>query len=123
MIGDATYGQVALFFSLIGMLNAALLWPVSLGLFLTGLETLHWDRLPWPALLSASCLSLGENSPYIIYFDFDNLFHLILKYFSDTCVVFSVANLLGNFSVALTYDLFITLGLITAVPVSAGKQI
>jgi hypothetical protein len=33
----------------------------------------------------------------------------------------SVANLLGNFSVALTYDLFITLGLITAVPVSAGK--
>lgn len=60
MIGDATYGQVALFFSLIGMLNAALLWPLSLGLFLTGVETLHWDRLPWPALLSASCLSLGK---------------------------------------------------------------
>lgn len=37
------------------------------------------------------------------------------------CVV-SAANLLGNFSVALTYDLFITLGLITAVPVSAGKK-
>jgi len=32
------------------------------------------------------------------------------------------ANLLGNFSVAVTYDLFITLGLITAVPVSAGKE-
>lgn len=31
-----------------------------------------------------------------------------------------VANMLGNFSIALTYDLFITLGLITAVPVSAG---
>lgn len=29
--------------------------------------------------------------------------------------------MLGNFSVALTYDLFITLGLITAVPVSAGE--
>lgn len=28
--------------------------------------------------------------------------------------------MLGNFSIALTYDLFITLGLITAVPVSAG---
>lgn len=37
--------------------------------------------------------------------------------------VIPVANLLGNFSVALTYDLFITLGLITAVPVSAGKII
>lgn len=36
---------------------------------------------------------------------------------------FSVANMLGNFSVALTYDLFITLGLITAVPVSAGESI
>lgn len=32
----------------------------------------------------------------------------------------TVANMLGNFSIALTYDLFITLGLITAVPVSAG---
>ncbi|KAL1506604.1 hypothetical protein ABEB36_005933 [Hypothenemus hampei] len=92
VVGEATYGQVALFFSLIGMLNAALLWPLSLGLFLTGVETLHWDRLPWPALLSASCLSL-------------------------------VANLLGNFSVALTYDLFITLGLITAVPVSAALDV
>lgn len=31
--------------------------------------------------------------------------------------------MLGNFSIALTYDLFITLGLITAVPVSAGGKI
>ena len=30
--------------------------------------------------------------------------------------------MLGNFSIALTYDLFITLGLITAVPVSAGTE-
>lgn len=35
---------------------------------------------------------------------------------------FSGANLLGNFSVVLTYDLFITLGFITAVPVSAGRS-
>lgn len=61
IIGDATYGQVALFFSLIGMLNAALLWPLSLGLFLTGAESLHWERLPWPALLSASALSLSKK--------------------------------------------------------------
>ncbi|XP_068911030.1 solute carrier family 35 member F3 isoform X3 [Tenebrio molitor] len=92
IIGEATYGQVALFFSLIGMLNAALLWPLCLGLFLTGVESMHWDKLPWPALLTASSLSL-------------------------------VANLLGNFSVALTYDLFITLGLITAVPVSAALDV
>ncbi|KAK5650051.1 hypothetical protein RI129_001080 [Pyrocoelia pectoralis] len=92
VIGEATYGQVALFFSLIGMLNAALLWPFSLGLFLTGVESLHWDRLPWPALLASSILSL-------------------------------IANLLGNFSVALTYDLFVTLGLITSVPVSAALDV
>ncbi|KAL1123518.1 hypothetical protein AAG570_002595 [Ranatra chinensis] len=89
VIGDASYGQVSLFFSMIGILNAALLWPLCLGLYFTGAELLHWQHLPWPALLSASALSL-------------------------------VANLLGNFGVALTYDLFITLGLITAVPVSAA---
>lgn len=59
VIGEATYGQVALFFSLIGLLNATLLWPLSLGLFLTGMENLNWERLPWPALLTASILSLG----------------------------------------------------------------
>ncbi|GLV43767.1 uncharacterized protein CBL_06909 [Carabus blaptoides fortunei] len=92
VIGDATYGQVAMFFSLIGLFNAAMLWPLSLTLYFTGVETLYWERLPWPALLAASILSL-------------------------------VANLLGNFSVALTYDLFITLGLITAVPVSAALDV
>lgn len=92
VIGEATYGQVSLFFSLIGLLNAMLLWPLCLTLYFTGNETLYWDRLPWPVLLMASVLSL-------------------------------VANLLGNFSVALTYDLFITLGLITAVPVSAALDV
>lgn len=60
VIGDATYGQVALFFSLIGMLNAAFLWPLSLVLFFTGIESFQYDKLPWAALLCASCLSLGE---------------------------------------------------------------
>ncbi|XP_071050978.1 solute carrier family 35 member F3 isoform X3 [Onthophagus taurus] len=92
VIGDASYGQVALFFSVIGTLNAILLWPVCVGLFLTGVETMEWTEIPWIALLGASGLSL-------------------------------IANLLGNFSVALTYDLFITLGLITAVPVSAALDV
>lgn len=66
VIGDATYGQVALFFSLIGMLNAALLWPLSVGLLLTGMETLYWEKLPWPALLAASALSLGERGVLLL---------------------------------------------------------
>jgi solute carrier family 35 protein F3/4 len=61
MIGDATYGQVSLFFSLIGLLNAALLWPVCLVLYFSEIEILHWDRLPWMILLSASTLSLGKK--------------------------------------------------------------
>ncbi|KDR06510.1 hypothetical protein L798_04188, partial [Zootermopsis nevadensis] len=92
VIGEASYGQVSLFFSLIGLFNAALLWPVCLVLYFTRVETLHWEQLPWPVLLAASGLSLA-------------------------------ANLLGNFSVAVTYDLFITLGLITAVPVSAALDV
>lgn len=60
MIGEATYGQVSLFFSLIGLLNAMLLWPLCLTLYFTGHETLYWDRLPWPVLLMASVLSLGK---------------------------------------------------------------
>jgi len=45
-----------------------------------------------------------------------------MYYSSHIPVPVLAANLLGNFSVAVTYDLFITLGLITAVPVSAGKE-
>ncbi|XP_012059292.1 PREDICTED: putative thiamine transporter SLC35F3 [Atta cephalotes] len=92
VIGETTFGQMSLFFSLIGLCNAALLWPICLALYFSGVETIHWARLPWAALLSASILHL-------------------------------VANMLGNFSIALTYDLFITLGLITAVPVSAALDV
>ncbi|XP_066594379.1 solute carrier family 35 member F3 [Prorops nasuta] len=92
VMGETTFGQVSLFFSLIGLCNAALLWPVCLTLYFSGAESVQWSKLPWAVLLSASA------------------FHL-------------VANMLGNFSIALTYDLFITLGLITAVPVSAALDI
>ncbi|XP_032677087.1 solute carrier family 35 member F4 isoform X3 [Odontomachus brunneus] len=92
VIGETTFGQMSLFFSLIGLCNAALLWPICLALYFSGAETMHWARLPWATLLSASILHL-------------------------------VANMLGNFSIALTYDLFITLGLITAVPVSAALDV
>ena len=34
----------------------------------------------------------------------------------------AVANLLGNFGPALTYEVFIHLGLLLAIPVSAGEM-
>ncbi|XP_033225584.1 putative thiamine transporter SLC35F3 isoform X2 [Belonocnema kinseyi] len=92
VIGETTFGQVSLFFSVIGLCNAALLWPVFLALYFSGVETVQWAKLPWATLLAASILHL-------------------------------IANMLGNFSVALTYDLFITLGLITAIPVSAALDV
>ncbi|XP_044004128.1 putative thiamine transporter SLC35F3 isoform X5 [Aphidius gifuensis] len=92
VIGHTTFGQMSLFFSLIGLCNAALLWPVCLALYFSGAESVQWARLPWATLLSASILHLASN-------------------------------MLGHFSVALTYDLFITLGLITAVPVSAALDV
>lgn len=75
---------------------------------------MHLARLPWAALLSASILHLGRYLIYDLFFC--SFFFLQLTIFHFV----SAANMLGNFSIALTYNLFITLGLITAVPVSAG---
>jgi hypothetical protein len=54
---------VSLFFSLIGLFNAALLWPLCLVLYFTRVETLYWEQVPWPVLLAASGLSLGITKP------------------------------------------------------------
>ncbi|EFX69060.1 hypothetical protein DAPPUDRAFT_62657 [Daphnia pulex] len=88
IFGEATYGQVSFFFSLIGLLNVVLLWPIVLTLHFTGLEVITWNRVPWIQLAVAGTLSLA-------------------------------ANLLGNFGPALTYEVFIHLGLVLAIPVSA----
>ncbi|XP_058789076.1 solute carrier family 35 member F4 isoform X3 [Phymastichus coffea] len=92
VIGDANFGQISLFFSMIGICNAALLWPIWLVLYFSGVEYILWMKFPWAILFIASILHL-------------------------------VANMLGNFSIAVTYNLFITLGLITAVPVSAALDV
>lgn len=69
VIGDATYGQVSLFFSTMGILNASLMWPLCLTLYLTGVETLSWERLSWPILLAASGMFLGKikNILYVLW--------------------------------------------------------
>ena len=42
---------------------------------------------------------------------------------ANCLVYFSGANLLANFGVAVTYETFITLGLILAVPACAGNNL
>ncbi|XP_062702960.1 solute carrier family 35 member F3 isoform X4 [Aedes albopictus] len=92
VMGDPPVGQIAFTFSIIGFLNAAILWPVCIALYFTGAEVMPWETLPWIVLLMASILLL--------------VFHILTQ-----------------FSSAVTYNMFVTLGLITAVPVSAALDI
>lgn len=62
IFGEATYGQVSFFFSLIGLLNVLLLWPILLALHFSGLEVIYWSRVPWTQLAIAGSLSLGIYS-------------------------------------------------------------
>lgn len=89
MIGYASYGEMSLFFSLIGFLTALLMWPMVLLLYFTGSETIHWDSIPWLPLSGAAGLNLG-------------------------------ANLLGYYGLNWTYEIFLSLGILLAIPVSAG---
>ncbi|CAL4064338.1 unnamed protein product [Meganyctiphanes norvegica] len=89
VVGEASFGQVSLFFTVIALVNTIMLSPVVAALYLFGYEVIIWEYLPWHHLLVAAALSLA-------------------------------ANLLGNFGIAFTFEIFITLGLVFAVPVSAA---
>ncbi|XP_067617549.1 solute carrier family 35 member F4 isoform X3 [Eurosta solidaginis] len=92
VMGDPPIGQIAFAFTTLGFLNALLLWPVCVALYLAGYESMPSDRMPWIILLIASILLL--------------VFHILMQ-----------------FSAAVTYNMFVTLGLITAVPVSGALDV
>ncbi|KRG02191.1 putative thiamine transporter SLC35F3 isoform X3 [Drosophila mojavensis] len=92
VMGDPPVAQIAFTFTALGLLNALLLWPVVLALYLTGAENLTSESIPWNMLLVASVLLL--------------VFHVLMQ-----------------FSAAVTYNMFVTLGLITAVPVSGALDV
>ncbi|GAB6023863.1 hypothetical protein CHUAL_008602 [Chamberlinius hualienensis] len=92
MFGEASFNQVALFFTVISLFNTFLLWPIAVALYFTEMEIFHWERMPWTDLTGAAALSL-------------------------------VTNLLGTFGIAVTYEIFITLGLVIAIPMSAAMDI
>lgn len=60
VMGDPPIGQIAFTFTVIGILNAAVLWPICVGLYFSGAENMPWDPLPWIVLLIASILLLGN---------------------------------------------------------------
>lgn len=119
VMGVTTFGQVSLFFTLIGIFNVAFLWPICLILYFSGAESISWVKLPWTALFVACILHLGG----CLLFPYTALSTFMRSIFNSDILLFLAFNMLGNFSIALTYDLFITLGLITAVPVSAGESL
>ena len=91
MMGDPhPVGRIAFTFTIIGIINALLLWPVCLILYFSGLEEIIWETLTITVLLIGSSLLL--------------IFHILTQ-----------------FSGAVTYSMFVTLGLVTSVPVSACK--
>jgi len=65
VMGDPPVGQIAFTFTALGLLNALLLWPVVLALYLTGTENLTSESIPWNILLAASVLLLGR--PKLLY--------------------------------------------------------
>ncbi len=74
------------------------------------------EKLPWSILFGTSFFSLSKKHACHTISWNNNRGNEVLVSF-----IFSiVTHLIENFSSAVTYNLFITLGLITSVPVSAG---
>ena len=62
VMGEVSFCQVSIFFTMIGLCSALLFWPIMLTLALTGLEKIDFQDLPIAALLGALLMSLGKCS-------------------------------------------------------------
>ena len=61
MIGYTTFAQMALFHTILGILNALFAWPIVLLLYWTGVEIITWSEIPWGFLtISAACAFLAN---------------------------------------------------------------
>jgi solute carrier family 35, member F3/4 len=59
MMGDPPpVGRIAFTFTIIGIINAALLWPICLILYFSGFEVMPWETLTITVLLIASAFLL-----------------------------------------------------------------
>lgn len=61
MIGYTTFAQMALFHTLVGLLNLFLAWPLVLLLYVTGVETIVWSAIPWSYLTAAAACTFLAN--------------------------------------------------------------
>lgn len=56
----AAIGQIAFMFSFIGVLNAILLWPICVAMYLSGFESMSWDAVSVSIMFILSVLLLRE---------------------------------------------------------------
>lgn len=61
VIGDPPVQMVAFTFTVMGLINLLLCWPITLGLYLSGAETMPMDSISWIDLLMACILMLGTH--------------------------------------------------------------
>ncbi|XP_033640772.1 putative thiamine transporter SLC35F3 [Asterias rubens] len=61
VVGKATYGQVSLFLSLLGVFNLVFFCPIMVTLYFTGVEKIDWGNLPGAFLCGKAALGLVFN--------------------------------------------------------------
>lgn len=60
VIGDPPVPMIAFAFTIIGLINLTLCWPIPLGLYLSGTEVMPSESLFWIDLLIACVLMLSK---------------------------------------------------------------
>lgn len=60
-VGNANYGQVSLFLTLLGLFNALVLWPFLLAVYYTEFEYWDWSDMPWDYLCGSAAMSVVFN--------------------------------------------------------------
>ena len=59
-IGNATYGQVSFFLTVLSVFNTVFLWPFVVVFYFTGFEVIEWDKIPWDYLCGNAALGVGK---------------------------------------------------------------
>lgn len=71
VIGDPPVPMIAFAFTIIGLINLTLCWPIPLGLYLSGTEVMPLESLFWIDLLIACILMLSKFKKYLIIFVYE----------------------------------------------------
>ena len=77
VFGDTSVNRVALFLSMLGIVNFLVLWPPFEILYFTREESINWSNIPWGFLCGRSILSLVFN--FLINFGIAFTFPLFIS--------------------------------------------